>query len=209
MKKFLLPLVLCLSLIAALALVPGQAAAKPPGEYAEGTQWICILDYDPSHTTIWEAGNTSHGRNGHQWSYGGRDEQGYGPMLSTVNWNLNLITNEGVTWGTYQHDIFDEAGNWIGAWLGTYTGRLSLSDPLAFDIFGNPVFLNTGKAVGYGTGAFAGMQQRIDSWQEVYNPADDEENPCNAVFNPEDDFPFELPMTPVIMHVEIYEFMGD
>jgi hypothetical protein len=207
MKKFLLALVLCLSLVAALVLVPSKAVAKPPGEYVEGTMWICILDYDPSHTNIWETKNTSHGRNGYQWSFGGREEGGYGPMLSTVNWNLNLKNDEGVTWGTNQHDIFDEAGNWKGAWIGTYTGKLSLADPPAMDIFGNPIYLVVGKAVAYGTGAFAGMQQRVNFWQEAYDP--DEENPCNAVFNPDENFPFELPMTPVIMHVEGYEFMGD
>lgn len=213
MKKFYLILVLCFSLFATLALIPEQVVAKPAAvpverNHWQATQWLCILDYDPSHAQMWETKNTSHGRNGYQWSFGGREEQGYGPMLINVNWNLNLKNNEGVTWGTYQHDIFDDAGNWIGAWIGTYTGKLSLAAPPAYDIFGNPIYLNTGKGVAYGTGVFAGIQQRHNFWQEAYNP-DEEPNPCDAVFNPDGTFPYPLPMIPVIMHVDGYTFVGE
>lgn len=208
MKKYLLILVLIISLMAPLILVSGQVEADPKFNYIEGTLWICILDYDPSHAEMWQTKNTNHGRNGYQWAFGGRDETGFGPMLSVVNWNLNLKKNEGVTWGTTQHDILDESGNWKGAWISTYTGKLTLSDPLAFDIFGNPIYLAVGKAVAYGTGAFEGMEQRTNFWQEAYDP-DMVPNPCNDVFNPDGNFPFPLPMFPVAMHVEGYEFVGD
>jgi hypothetical protein len=208
MKKYWLILVLIISLMAALILVSGQAEADPKFNYFEANQWICILDYDPSHMEMWQTKNTNHGRNGYQWAFGGRDETGYGPMLSVVNWNLNLKQNEGVTWGTYQHDILDESGNWMGAWIGTYTGKLTLSDPLAVDIFGNPIYLTVGKTVAYGTGDFEGMEQRSNFWQEAYDP-NEVPNPCNDVFNPDGNFPFPLPMFPVVMHVEGYEFVGD
>jgi hypothetical protein len=213
MKNYLRILMLLFSLIATLALVSGQAAAYPDKDnpertYWEATQWLCIMDYDASHTSMWETNNTGHGRNGYQWSFGGRADQGFGPMLSSVNWNVNNTNNEGVSWGTWQHDIFDDVGNWVGAWIGTFTSRLSLADPPAEDIFGNPIYVAAGKTVAHGTGAFEGMQHRTNFWQEAYDP-DQVPNPCNAVFNPDNNFPYPLPMLPVIMHVEGYEFMGD
>lgn len=207
MKKYFLFSALIISLMVTLVLVSGQAGAEPPFEYFEGTQWICIVDYDPSHTKIWETKNTNHGRNGYQWAFGGRPYH-FGAMLSTIYWNVNLKKAEGVTWGTFQHDILDESGAWKGAWIGTYTGKLSLADPPAVDIFGNPIFLTAGKTVAHGTGAYEGMEQRTNFWQEAYDP-DVVPNPCNDVFNPDGTFPFPLPMFPVIMHVEGREFVGD
>jgi steroid delta-isomerase-like uncharacterized protein len=174
----------------------------------EATQWLCIMDYDPSHMKMWETENTGHGRNGYQWSFGGREEEGYGPMLSIVNWDLNLNTNEGVTWGVWQHDIFDDTGNWLGAWIGTYAGKLTPADSGVVDIFGNPVYLAVGKTEAYGIGAFEGMQHRTNYWQEAYDPGE-VPNPCNEVFNPDGTFPYQLPMLPVMMHVEGSTFMGD
>jgi hypothetical protein len=87
-------------------------------------------------------------------------------------------------------------------------GKLTLADPPAYDIFGLPVYLTVGKTVASGIGAFEGMEQRTGFWQEAYDPAE-VPHPCDEVFNPDGSFPFELPMFPVVMHVEGYSFEGD
>jgi hypothetical protein len=183
MKKFSL---LGLAVLIMVLLSVGQIAAEPPFIEATQTQYICIVDL--SAAKIWEKGNANHGRGRVELTYMVGDEEHQwmnGPnYIDEVNWNVNLKTNRGVSWGTFYHEMTATGGGFRGTWTGTIRNS-GVIGPL-----GMPVWLLDGHAVGQGEGALEGKV--IHSWivQELYDPAV-EGHPCDY-FDPIPGYPFPM-----------------
>lgn len=180
-----------LVVVLVLALLISQAAAKSSFREYEATQWICIIEIDPDQTEMWQAGNTLHARNVFQHTYVTSEEPDIvGPMLATVNWNVNLGKEQGAAYGTFRKEIEGR-----GAWTGTFNGQLHAADPPVYDIFGGEAYLMEGKVVGVGEGEFEGKKLKANFTQEGYDPAVSD-HPCEEAFG------YPQPMLPVLAHIE-------
>lgn len=181
MKKYS---ILCALLLILVLLVAGQAVAGPPFVEFHAVEYQCLVDY--SGADLWEVGKTAHGRNATQYNYVTSDDEPrvVGPATVIFNYNVNLTTGKGVSWGTFNHDVPAYGGGWVGTW----NGNLYITPVIG--PFGTPIWLMDGRGVGHGQGAFAGMELRIELHQELYDPAVDGYD-CGGFTPPA---PFPLPV---------------
>lgn len=183
MKKFIL---LGIAILLLVLLTAGQGQAEPAFIEATQTQYICLIDY--SGAKMWESGNTSHGRGivEKQYIIGGPDHPELtGPIyIDDVNWNINLKTMSGASWGTFYHEM-PALG---GAFTGTWNGKVRPSGVIG--PLGMPLWLMDGHAVGYGVGELEGKLVKTTIEQEIYDPGV-EGHPCDY-FTPYPGYPMPM-----------------
>jgi hypothetical protein len=165
MKRQLLGLLLALALLAALVFAAAPALAEPDIEF-ESTSTYCSLG---TPERAWFADNTIHGRNE---QYLAVMESVDPRFQATVeiwgNWNINLDTMKGRTWGEFDKTVSGLDGGWKGSWQ----GEMYMPLPPVIMANGNPLWLNNHRGNGHGYGSLKGLQEHYQA--EVYVTVYDE-----------------------------------
>lgn len=138
-----------------------QVGAEPPFPVSELTMTIC---YRGIPERIWSSEHSDHGRDmPQQWVMESADPRFVGSGGDIVNWNINITTMTGVSWGTYE--LLND--NAVDGWQGKWQGKLRPSDPLIIKDDGIPVWLFEGRGEGHGFGAYEGLQEHFEVHQTV------------------------------------------
>lgn len=161
MKRYAL-ILLPLAIIA-LILLPaaGQAGAEPPFPISQLTMTICERG---APEKMWFTEDTGHGRNmPQQWVMDSEDPRFVGTGYDIVNWNLNLVTNAGVSWGDYE--LLNSTG--VDGWIGKWQGKLYPANPPVIGADGMGIWLFEGRGQGHGYGQYDGLQEHFDVHMSV------------------------------------------
>lgn len=176
MKRYLLLVVPLTLVVLALVLTAGRTEAEPQFPISQLTMTICSRE---APAKMWFTDNTGHGRNMPQhWLMESADPRFVGSGYDFVNWNINLRTMMGVSWGDYEL----RNANGIDGWAGKWQGQLHPTDPPIIGADGMTIWLFEGRGQGHGFGAYFGLQEHFDVHQTVtvYATADEalENAPC-------------------------------
>jgi len=161
MKRYLLLFVPLSLVVLVLVLTAGQTTADPQFPISQLTMTICSRGVPAK---IWSTDVTNHGRDMvQQWEMESDDPRFVGSGYDIVNWNINLMTMSGVSWGDYEL----RNANGLDGWIGKWQGQLQPTDPPVFGADGMTVWLFEGRGQGHGLGQYDGLQEHFDVHQSV------------------------------------------
>jgi hypothetical protein len=163
MKRYSLFLVSLMFIVLVFALAAGQARAEPKFPVSQLTMTICSRGI-PEKMWFDEHKHTGHGRNMlQQWVMESSDLRFVGSGYDIVNWNLNLTTMNGVSWGDYE--LYNSNG--VDGWIGKWQGKLSPITPPVYTADGMLIWLFEGRGEGHGFGRYKGLQEHFEVHQSV------------------------------------------
>ena len=189
MKHTSLFLVSLMLLLLVFALAAGQAGAEPKFPVSQLTMTICSRG---APEKMWSGDQTNHGRNmPQQWVMESSDPHFVGSGNDIVNWNINLLTMRGVSWGDYV--LYNANG--VDGWIGKWQGELYPTSIIKAD--GMQIWLFDGRGQGHGFGQYQGLQEHFEVHQSV------------SVY-PEDAVPDEIPcVTGTTLDGQLYVMQND